>query len=206
MSRRRTSLAELERLALLKAQGRAEAAALEAGLAESRALAEARGAAFDRPAAKRSETPRPLRRLTGLAWLKAKGRLNEDQLAAGLRYGAVWRRAQGEARLSSILGNDGLAAGTGGGGPTIARVMAEGEARAHAGAKLAMYRRQLQGEPALVAACDQVCGAELTPREASANGRDAGVTEAMLGVALNLLARAAGAPSTPRAREDELRR
>jgi hypothetical protein len=53
---------------------------------------------------------------------------------------------------------------------------------------LASFRQRLAGQLDLVRACDLVCGEELTPREASENERDAGRLEAVLLVALDLLA------------------
>jgi hypothetical protein len=69
----------------------------------------------------------------------------------------------------------------------------EGEDRSGRGTyrrQLALYRGQLFGHPALVAACDLVCGRELTPREAAGGERDGLKLEAVLLVALDLLAAA----------------
>ena len=49
------------------------------------------------------------------------------------------------------------------------------------------YGKQHQ-HPTLLAACDLVCGQELTPREAARTDREAGRLEAVLEVALDLLA------------------
>jgi hypothetical protein len=49
-------------------------------------------------------------------------------------------------------------------------------------------RRKLGRQSDLVAACDLVCGEEKTPREAAGADRDAGRLEAVLKVALDILA------------------
>ena len=66
-------------------------------------------------------------------------------------------------------------------------VLSQAEARAQAGARLALYRKRLGDQRDLVAACDAICGLELTPREAAQSERDVAKIEAVLGVALDLL-------------------
>ena len=78
------------------------------------------------------------------------------------------------------------------GGRRLAAVLGQAESSAQAAGKLAHYRRLLHGQPALIAACDSVCGLELTPREASSGDREAGKLEAVLLVGLDILAAAAG--------------
>ena len=73
-------------------------------------------------------------------------------------------------------------------GTPLTEVLAQAEARMAAAAKLALYRRKLHQHPTLLAACDLVCGQELTPREAARTDREAGRLEAVLEVALDLLA------------------
>ena len=60
--------------------------------------------------------------------------------------------------------------------------------RQRAQAELAGYRARLFGQSDLVSVCDLVCGQELTPREAGDGDRDAQRIEAVLKVALDILA------------------
>jgi len=46
------------------------------------------------------------------------------------------------------------------------------------------------GTGGLITACDLICGEELTPREAAGGEREAGRLEAVLAVALDILAAA----------------
>jgi hypothetical protein len=187
MAKRNTNLAHVERDQNLKAErqakARADDAAIASGMTETRTLGEARGQEYDAPPQKRGEHRKPMRRLTGLVWLHAKNRLTDDQLAAGLRYGHAYQRATAEQSIRSILNRDVTSAD----GPTLARLIEHAEGTMHARQKLAMYRGMLSNQPGLVSACDRICGEELTPREASANGRTAEGLEAVLRVALDLL-------------------
>jgi hypothetical protein len=179
---------ERERLLQLERRGKArlEARAVAEGVAETVALSRARGAAIETPEARRGERAKPYRRMTGLEWLARRGRLSEAQRAAGEAYGACYRRARGEAKIGSTLDiKPGLGAA---GGAPLTAIIAQAEANLQAAEKLAAYRRRLCGQQALVAACDLVCGEELTPREAAEKERDAYGLERVLGVALDLLA------------------
>lgn len=181
---------ERERLLALERRGkaRAEALAVSEGIAESVTLSQARGAAIEAPA-----TPRkPHRRQAGLEWLARQGRLNDQQKRAGERYGTYYRRAGGGAAIGSSLD---IKPGDNPQGTSLTEVLAQAEARVAAAAKLALYRRRLHQHPVLLAACDLVCGQELTPREAARSDREAGRLEAVLEVALDLLAEEAGAPA-----------
>lgn len=164
-------------------RNRVEENALEARLTETQALGENRGAEYEREGQKRGEARKPIRRLSGLYWLHKKGRIDADQLAAGVRYGAAYRRAGGEGRIRSILDREVHT----GSERTIADLVEHSEAVANAKLKLAMYRRMLSNQPGMVRACDRICGEELTPREASINGKTAEGVEAVLRVALDLL-------------------
>ena len=77
-------------------------------------------------------------------------------------------------------------------GSRSAKVRTDPRIRAQARAKLAFYRRRLGGQTDLVTACDLICGRELTPREAGKSEREVVRLEAMLLVALDLLAAAEG--------------
>lgn len=177
----RDRLLRAERLA----RARAEAATVEAGVAETVALSRARGSAIAEPegATRRG----PYRRQAGLDWLAKRGRIDPDAHRAGLAYGWAWRLARGEASIASTLGvaPDG---GGGGGGPPLAQVLARAEAAAAAHRRLEAYRQKLSRQADLIAACDQICGAELTPREAAAGDREAVRLEALVKVALDILA------------------
>lgn len=184
---RTAHLARLERERLIavdqSARRRAEARATSAAVRETVALSIARGAGFEAPPAEKPGREKPYRRLAGLVWLARKGRLTAAQVRAGEDYGACYRRAEAGAGVGSSLAiQPGAAQGT-----SIAQVVRQAEARSQAAARLAVLRGRLGGQPDLIAACDQVCGRELTPREATGGEREAGRLEAVLAVALDLL-------------------
>lgn len=185
---------ERERLSMLerRAKARAERLAVGEGIAETVSLSRGRGAKFSAPDAARAERVGPYRRLAGLDWLERKGRVTEAQKTMGERYGACWRRARAEGTIGSTLDLQS------GGGPAkgtpLTEVLAQAEARAQAQARLNLYRRRLGAQPALVKACDLICGEELTPREAARSEREVARLEAVLEVALDLLAMGEGAP------------
>jgi hypothetical protein len=162
----------------------AEAAAVADGVAETVSLERARGAVF---AAEADEAGRrgAYRRQAGLDWLARKGRITETQRAAGERYREAYTVAQPAVAIGSTLE---VQPGMSVGGPPLDVLVARAGRRQAAEAKLAMYRRQLKDHPALVAACDLVCGRELTPREAAGGEREGIRLEAQLVVALDLLA------------------
>lgn len=180
--RRRRGADEDARLQL--AARRAEERAVAAGVAETVGLEERRGAVF----ASEAESGRDrvaYRRQPGLEWLARKGRISEDQKAAGERYREAYLVAQPSIAIGSTLE---VQPGSGAGGPSLKALIARADFRAAAERKLAMYRARLFGHPALVAACDLVCGKELTPREAAGGEREGLKLEALLLVALDLLA------------------
>lgn len=181
-----------DRLLRLDAQAKARAEAREVadGVAETVALSRARGSAIEdgSPGGRRVRA-QPYQRQTGLQWLSGKGRIDATARAAGERYGAVYRRVALERAIPSTLDlrvrGDFV-------GPSLEEVLARGESCAAARQKLAEFRRRLSGQPDLVAACDQICGEEKTPREAAGGEREAGRLEAVLKVALDLLAARSG--------------
>lgn len=190
MSARLTDPARYARDRLLRlerqARARAEAAAVTQGVAETVALSRARGQAIAEPAAKRQRVcAQPYRRQTGLEWLAAKGRIDAAAKAAGERYGWVYRRVKSEKPIPSTLAERVRGAFV---TPDVAEVLAHGEGTEHARRRLGEFRRRLLRQPDLVAACDLVCGEEKTPREAAGGDRDAGRLEAVLKVALDILA------------------
>jgi hypothetical protein len=156
-----------ERLKILEARerGRAEAHAVADGVAETVALAQARGAQFEKPPARKGERETPYRRRAGLEWLEGKGRITARQKAAGEAYGACWRRAGSGPHIASSLEvqpSGGLAAGA-----SLALVLKQAAGRQRAEAELARYRARLFGQSDLETVCDLICGQELTPREAA---------------------------------------
>jgi hypothetical protein len=178
-----------ERLIRQERQARAEAhaRAVAEGVAETVALSRARGAAIAEPPppGRKRACAQPYRRQTGLEWLAAKGRITAEARAAGERYGLVYRRVKLDKAIPSTLD---VRIRSGFVPPDLARVMAHGEGTEVARRKLAEYRRRLLRQPDLVAACDLVCGEEKTPREAAAGDRDVTRLEAVLKVALDILA------------------
>ena len=182
---------ERERLSMLerRATARAESRAVAAGVDETVSLSRERGAKFEAPSGRRGEREGPYRRLTGLDWLAKKGRVSEAQRVAGERYGACWRRARASASIGSTL--DVQPGGAAKGTPLTA-VIAQAEGRAQAQARLNLLRRRLGGQAGLVAACDRICGEELTPREAGQTEREVVRLEALVEVALDLLAAGEG--------------
>jgi hypothetical protein len=163
---------------------REEARAVGEGVAETLALEARRGAAFTAEA-EGSGRGRPYRRQPGLDWLAAKGRISEAQKAAGFRYRDAFIVAQPTLSLASTLE---VQPGLGGGGASLKALIARADLRQSAERKLALYRRQLANHPALIEACDLICGRELTPREAAGGEREGLKLEAVLLVALDLLA------------------
>jgi hypothetical protein len=180
-------LNELDRLKLQdrRAKAQAEARAVAGGVAETLALERRRGAAFAVEDGKGAARERPYRRQAGLDWLARKGRISAAQKAAGERYAEAFRIAQPTIALASTLE---VQPGLGGAGLPLKALIARAGLRQAAEGRLALYRRQLADHPALVEACDLVCGKELTPREAAGGEREGLKLEAVLLVALDLLA------------------
>jgi len=114
-----------------------------AGVAETVALSQARGAAFETPKPRRGERERPYRRQAGLEWLAGRGRLSTQQKAAGERYGAVYRRAKNEGSIPSTLD---VKPGMGSPAASRWRRSCSGRGQRHAQARLATLRQQLWGQ------------------------------------------------------------
>jgi hypothetical protein len=124
--------------------------------------------------------------------LLGKGRITARQKAAGDAYGECFRRAGSAPPLGSTLEvqpSGGLAAG-----PSLGLVLKQAAGRLRAEQELADLRARLFGQSDLVTVCDLICGQELTPREAGGGERDAGRIEAVLKVALDILAMERTAP------------
>jgi hypothetical protein len=190
--RRKLEPARLERAQLFAMERltaeKAEATAVSEGVAETVALLRARGAAIEASKSGPGRREGPYRRQPGLDWLQRKGRLQALQRTAGERYGACYRRVKDEGAISSSLDIKPRASVVS--GPSLTMLMGRAEGMAQASARLEAFRRRLSQQRDLVRACDLICGEELTPREATENDRDAGRLEAVLLVALDLLASA----------------
>ncbi|WP_374471089.1 hypothetical protein [Phenylobacterium sp.] len=167
-------------------KARAEARAVADGVAETVGLSRRRGAAIVKAPAARGAREKPYRRQTGLEWLARKGRLTERQVQAGLRYGEAFRRAEAGPKIVSTL--EVQPGGSAQGGPPLSVLVAMARGRRHAADTLAGYRRRLMDQADLVGACDLCCGQEMTPREAAGGERDGARLEAVLKVALDILA------------------
>ena len=174
-----------ERARLAIQARRAEARAVAEGVAETLALEARRGAAFVEEGEGRGPSERPYRRQAGLDWLARKGKLSAAQKAAGERYRDAYVIAQPTLSLASTLE---VQPGMSSSGSSLKALVARADHRQQAERKLTLYRRQLFQHPALIAACDLVCGRELTPREAGGGEREGLKLEAVLLVALDLLA------------------
>ncbi|HEY8003834.1 MAG TPA: hypothetical protein VIE16_06370 [Phenylobacterium sp.] len=177
-----------ERLKVLEARERArtEAKAVGEGVAETVELSEARGAVFAKAPTRRGERETPYRRQAGLEWLARKARITERQKKAGEAYGALYRRAGSSPAIGSsweVQPSGGQAAG-----PSLTLILKQAAGRARAETELAALRARLFGQSDLVEVCDLVCGRELTPREAGGGEREALRVEAVLKVALDILA------------------
>ncbi len=179
-----------ERLLLVERRQKAkeESQAVGEGVAETMALSRRRGTAFAEVGGVGRARQPAYHRMTGLDWLAKKGRISVAQKAAGERYGALYRRTAREGAIRSTLD-----VRPGGGGPTgpgareeVLLMAAEGSAQAEA--RLGAMRARLWDQADLVSACDLVCGQELTPREAVASEREVGRIEALVAVALDVLA------------------
>ena len=169
-----------ERLASL--ERRREAEAMQARVVETVALSRSRGAEIEAPASGRLAH----RRLTGLEWLARRGRITAAEAAAGARYGQAYRRAKRDQAIPSTL--NGQTGSTALDGPSVRDVLKQAEGTAQARQRLAELRGRLLRQTDLVQACDEICGEERTPREAAGGDREGLRMEAVLKVALDILA------------------
>lgn len=179
----RDRLLRLER----QARGRAEAQAVADGVAETVALSRARGQAIVQADSRKRLTP--YRRQTGLQWLESKGRIGPEARAAGERYGWAYRRVKMEKAIPSTLDHRVRGPFV---APDPAEIKAHGEGTEQARRKLAEFRLRLCRQSDLVAACDLICGEEKTPREIASGDRETARLEAVLKVALDILAAGGG--------------
>ncbi len=149
----------------------AEARAIAAGVEETLALDEARGATFVRGA--------PHARLDGLGWLARKGRLRARQSEAGRRYGDLYRRLYLNGQYRTFLDDT----------PRGFSELNPQEARRDDQRRIERARRDaLAGLKSLIGVVDQVCGEGLRVSELETDDRQMLRLEERLSVALDLLA------------------
>jgi hypothetical protein len=146
---------------------------------ETSVLAAARDEDIEVPAERLGEEQRPMRRLSGMDWLWSKGRVTEEQMAAGMKYGDVYRElteTSVPSALRTITGGHDIT-------DTIVR-------RATAREDLSEARGALSDHPGMVDLCDRVCG-EGDRLRIIAEGDDlkAAKLETALLIALDLLAK-----------------
>ena len=177
--------AELRRLHIRQALAgaQAEARAVADGVAETIALQSARGVAFSPPERSRGGGGRPIKRLGGLDWLAARGRLSPRQVQAGSRYGRLVELIEG-GDLGSCLALFEVR----GTGPRLSPT----DAKTWARARLAEARASVGDHPGLIFALDQICGQGRRPREVTTDQRASERLEDRLGVGLDLLVKAWG--------------
>lgn len=177
-----------------QARGREDERSLASRLAETERLAVQRGEALERPLARKGEPRRPMRRISGLQWLLARGRIASLQAQAGLRYGQLCEGVTKGDLPSSLKERMGGSPPLTPAEAKLAAVTAKGRAD--------WVLRQGLPDPVgreLVRLCEVVCGQTATVREAA--GGDRAVAERMeveLGLALNLLAVHFGLAPPPR--------
>lgn len=155
--------------------------ALDARLAETVRLAEARGEAIIRTPRKPGEARKPMRRVDGLTWLWNKKKLTPSQKVAGERYGEDWRIGE-EQGIRSCLDIK-IRGGLPGEGPEARRLRAK--------RRLEIAREQaLAGQAKLISLCDLVCGQGALVTDLAGGGwREVVAHEENLATALDLLAR-----------------
>lgn len=173
------------------ARGRAEMASLarerdahlaklerQRATAETLELAAGRGEDLDVAEGKGDDTVRPIRRRSGLEWLRHKRRLTDEQYLSGQRYADDYR-VSSENPLKSCL------AETRGNADDLNGL----EAREEAFIRLRAARAgALSDHIGMVAICDQVCGEGRTIRQLSGDSdTEAQQNETTLRIALDLL-------------------
>jgi hypothetical protein len=152
------------------------------------------GRAYDPARATRERLLMLERREKARAELRAVTEGVAETVALSRRRGAAFAKEPGsrETPYRRQCGLDWLAKK----GRLTPRQLAAGERygecyRRAAAARLALYRRQLLEQQDLIGACDRICGQELTPRGAGGGEREGLRLEAVLKVALDILAAAA---------------
>lgn len=175
------------RLRVIEAREHARkvAAEIREGVNETTALSEGRGTEFVKPKTLPGLPSPPLRRKTGLEWLRSRKpeRITEAQKLIGERWGILWRASTGDVPIRIAMIGDTI----GGGGDPIWSQLTASESRIKAAEKLAEMNAIIFGNVSMVRALTEICGRELTPREASADGHAALKLECLCCVALDMM-------------------
>lgn len=166
---------------------RKEAAAVDAGLAESQRLAEARGEDTARVEPSPTREGGPTR--DGFLWLVAKGRLAPQQRIAGERYRQLHDRANGGA-VPSCLGSEGMSGHGQSTADPITGADAAGRALEAAHGHIADALGRVAASR-IIGVVQSVCGRGVPCRQlaADATTRAADVVERELTMGLDMLAR-----------------
>ncbi|RYG87374.1 MAG: hypothetical protein EON59_07640 [Alphaproteobacteria bacterium] len=145
--------------------------------AETLAIAEAQGQPLDAAPVKPGEGVKPMRRRSGLEWLRRKDRLSDDQFMAGQRYADDFRISE-ETPLKSCLSD-----------VRGANDLNGMETREEAYQRLKAARTgALSSHSGMIVICDEICGQGLTIRQLTGdNDAEAQQLEARLCIALDLL-------------------
>lgn len=171
----------LERAALIRLERRdrerAEAQAVERGVEETAQLEAVRGHFIEREKSRRGEAAKPYRRKSGLDWLIHKDRITSAQYTAGMKYADDYRKSR-DVSIKSCLGQS-----FGGDG------LVQMEAREEAGKRLSAARRAMLGHAGMISLCDAICGEGGRVRDEAEGSGEAAALEAVLKVALDLLAK-----------------
>jgi hypothetical protein len=179
--------AHRRRMMVLEHRERARKVASEVseGVSETVALREGRGGAFVHPKRRTGEMEKPIRAMSGLEYLATRKPpwISEEMKRKGELYGACWRAATGEPSLRSCI-NDQV---TGSAVDPLWGALTAAERRIHASEKLAEMNLILWDQESMIAAMIEVCGRELTPREATRNGQEANILLCLVTVALDQL-------------------
>jgi hypothetical protein len=194
--RQKPNLAHIEARARQRAAAQASrdaAKALQAqvdsGVSETVALGENRGEMFDRQTKPTPGRQKPVRRLSGVDWLQRQGKLSERRQRAAVAYCEAYEGAMSVDGLRSCLGEH----TPGNGNKPVAYIIASAEARARSIHTLRGLHRAMMHQEDLIVACDLIVGQGKTPREAASNGSQAARLEALVLVALDLIAVSIGA-------------
>lgn len=146
-------------------------------IAETVALNAARGDVIEEFEVRRGEQDKPLRRKSGLDWLLSKGRIEPHQMSAGLKYGDDYR-ASTDVSLRSCCGDS-----FGGDG------LVQMERREEAFKRITRARQiGLSGNETMIALMDLICGEGVRIRDLADTDALSNKKEAVLCIALDLLA------------------
>jgi len=152
-------------------------------------IARVRRASADEGAApKPAKTPKYQRHESGLQLLSRTGKLGPAQVAAGMRYGQLWRDAQLQpgcfrSSMTSLLS---VGPSAGGDDPTD---LLSAEQLVQVRRELAQAQMALGFADDLIGVCDVICGKQWTPGMVSAVRRDQEAYATLLFSALTTLAK-----------------